>query len=88
MMTIILFAMVICLFVLICVLLYWVYYYKSKLYAQNDMFLYYKNKISMIEYQYRNFKEGKNPYTVLRDLGEIIQSYYIRPNTKNGDNNG
>ena len=28
MMTIILFAMVICLFVLICVLLYWVYYYK------------------------------------------------------------
>ena len=42
----------------------------------------------MIEYQYRNYKEGKNPYAVLRDLGEIIQSYYIRPDTKNGDNNG
>ena len=33
-----------------------------------------KNKISMIEYFHRDFKEGKNPYTVLRDIKSILDS--------------
>ena len=40
MITIVLFAISICLFIIICVLLYWMMYYKSELYAQKDMFLY------------------------------------------------
>lgn len=74
--TIILFAISICLFIIICVLLYWMTYYKSELYAQRDLFLYYKNKMSMVEYQFRNYREGKNPFTVLRDIGDIVQDYY------------
>ena len=30
------------------------------------------NKLSMVEYHYRNYKEGKNPFTVLRDVGEVL----------------
>lgn len=30
------------------------------------------NQVSMIEYHFREYKEGKNPFTVLRDIGEII----------------
>lgn len=36
--------------------------------------LYASNKFSMLEYQYRKFKEGTNAFTVLRDMGEIIYS--------------
>ena len=32
------------------------------------------NQMLMVEYQYRNFKEGVNAFTVLRDIGEILQS--------------
>lgn len=87
MVTIILLAISICLFVIICVLLYWMNYYKSEFYSQQDMFLYYKNKMSMVEYQFRNYKEGKNPFTVLRSIGDIVQDYYLKLGANNkGDN--
>lgn len=85
MITIILFAISICLFIIICVLLYWMLYYKSELYAQKDMFLYYKNKMSMVEYQFRNYREGKNPFTVLRGIGDIVQDYYLKLGANEGD---
>lgn len=83
--TIILFAISICLFIIVCVLLYWMTYYKSELYAQRDMSLYYKNKMSMVEYQFRNYREGKNPFTVLRDIGDIVQDYYQKLGANKGD---
>lgn len=83
--TIILFAISICLFIIVCVLLYWMTHYKSELYAQRDMFLYYKNKMSMVEYQFRNYREGKNPFTVLRDIGDIVQDYYQKLGANKGD---
>ena len=49
---------------------------KNQLYEQNDMYLYYKNKISMIEYQYRNYKEGMNAFTVLRNMASILKDFY------------
>lgn len=73
----ILVSIIICLFILICVLLYWVEFYRNQFYAQNDMFLYYKNKVSMLEYHFRNFKEGRNPYSVLRDMGHVLQDYCL-----------
>ena len=51
-------------------------YYKNELEAEKDMFLYTKNKISMIEYHYRNFKEGQNAYTTLRRISDTLQDYY------------
>lgn len=44
--------------------------------ADKDMFLYYKNKISMIEYHYRNFKEGQNAFTVLRRISDTLKDFY------------
>ena len=77
---------VICLLTIILVVILQKYlYYKNELYAQNDMFTYYKNKVSMIEYHYRNYREGKNPYTVLRDIGAIIQDYYLKLGANKGD---
>lgn len=49
---------------------------RNKLYEQNDMYLYYKNKLSMIEYQYRNYKEGMNAFTVLRNISKILNDFY------------
>lgn len=77
---------VICLLAIILVVILQKYlYYKNELYAQNDMFTYYKNKVSMIEYHYRNYREGKNPYTVLRNIGDIIQDYYLKLGANKGD---
>lgn len=77
---------VICLLTIILVVILQKYlYYKNELYAQNDMFTYYKNKVSMIEYHYRNYREGKNPYTVLRNIGDIIQDYYLKLGANKGD---
>lgn len=44
--------------------------------AEKDLFLYNKNKISMIEYHYREFKEGQNPYTVLRKMSNTLKDFY------------
>ena len=43
------------------------------------------NQISMIEYQYRNFKEGVNAFTVLRDIGEILQSNNLEVKNQDGE---
>lgn len=48
----------------------------KKLYNQlidkNKEFTQVKNKLSMIEYYHRNYKEGKNPFTVLRDISNTL----------------
>lgn len=46
--------------------------------------LYSKSQFSMIESHYRAFKEGRNPYTVLRDIGEIIYAGFL-PERVNSD---
>ena len=67
---------VIMLIVLCAVLFIKISIYKNKLYAQNDMFLYYKNKLSMVEYHYRNFREGQNPYTTFRHISDVLKDFY------------
>lgn len=48
----------------------------KKLYKQlidkNKEFTHAKNRLSMIEYYHRNYKEGKNPFTVLRDISNTL----------------
>lgn len=48
----------------------------KKLYNQlidkNKEFTHVKNRLSMIEYYHRNYKEGKNPFTVLRDISNTL----------------
>lgn len=39
-------------------------------------YLHYKNKLSMVEYEFRKYKEGCNAFTVLRNISNIIQDYY------------
>lgn len=48
---------------------------RNKFYEESSLFQYNKNKISMIEYQYRNFKEGTNPYTVFRKISDILKDF-------------
>lgn len=48
---------------------------RNKLYEENSLFQYNKSKISMIEYQYRNFREGENPYTVMRKISDILKDF-------------
>ena len=43
------------------------------------------NQVSMIEYYYRNFKEGTNAFTVLRDIGEVIQNTSLEVESQNGE---
>lgn len=47
--------------------------YKKDIYELTDMNTYYRNKLSMIECQYRKYSEGENAFTVLRKLGNLIQ---------------
>lgn len=47
--------------------------YEQDLYDTNDLNTFYSGKLSMIEYHYRKYKEGENPFVVLRKLGDIIQ---------------
>lgn len=34
-----------------------------------------RGKISMIEYYHRNYREGKNPYTMMRKIADVLQGY-------------
>jgi len=46
---------------------------RNELEEANDRALYAENKLSMIEYKLRNQQElNTNPYTVLRDIRNII----------------
>lgn len=79
----------ICIFILIIILLVIVkkyLYYKSKYKIEKKMNLYYKNKLSMLEYHFRNYREGKNPYTILRNIGDILQDYYLKLGSNKGSN--
>ena len=29
----------------------------------------------MIEYYHRNYREGKNPYTMMRKIADVLQGY-------------
>lgn len=70
------------LFIIIILIVLCVYFYikmlsyKKQLEEDTDLFTYNKNKISMIEYQYRNFKEGQNAFTTLRKMSDILKDYY------------
>lgn len=63
---------IICLIILNIVLLYKYNKLQSTYYMEKGDYLHKSNQISMIEYHYRNFKEGKNPYTVFRNIGDIL----------------
>ena len=65
-------VVVVILLVVVGYLVWKIRFYKSLQYEHDDMFLYYRNKLSMVEYYYRNYKEGENPYTVLRKLGDLL----------------
>ena len=45
---------------------------QGKYYIAKKSCLHTSNLFSMIEYHYKRFKEGINPYTVLRDIGDVI----------------
>lgn len=47
--------------------------YKQAMYDLTDMNTYYRNKLSMIEYQFRKYSEGENAFLVLREIGNLIQ---------------
>ena len=34
-----------------------------------------RGKISMIEYYHRNYREGENPYTMMRKIADVLQGY-------------
>ena len=38
----------------------------------NKEYIHVKARLSMMEYYYRNYKEGMNPFTVLRDIGNTL----------------
>lgn len=63
---------VICLIILNIVLLYKYIELQSMYYMERSEYLHKSNQLSMVEYHYRNFREGKNPYTVFRDIGDIL----------------
>lgn len=44
----------------------------NKYIEDSKLFTSTSGKLSMIEYYYRNFKEGVNPYTILRDIHNVL----------------
>lgn len=50
---------------------------KKKLIDTKCDYLHYKNKLSMVEYEYRKYKEGCNGFTVLRNISNIIKDFYL-----------
>lgn len=70
-------VVIVILLVVVGYLVWKIRFYKSLQYEHDDMFLYYRNKLSMVEYYYRNYKEGENPYTVLRKLGDLLYDTII-----------
>lgn len=41
-----------------------------------------RGKLSMIEYYHRNYREGKNPFTMLRKMADVLQGYEDYENRK------
>ena len=48
---------------------------KHKIYKINKELESLRGKISMIEYYHRNYMEGKNPYTMMRKIADVLQGY-------------
>lgn len=70
-------SIIIAILVIACLVLTYKYVkLKQYLYDEQDMFLYNRNKISMIEYTYRKFKEGQNAFTTLRQMSDILKDIY------------
>lgn len=70
--------LVILIIILIILLIMCYYKYRdvcNKLNETKDMEQYYRNKLSMIEYHYRNYKEGDNIFTVMRRISDILQNF-------------
>lgn len=44
----------------------------DKLIQKNKEYTIVKTKLSMIEYHHRNYKEGMNPFTVLRNISNTL----------------
>jgi len=71
---------VICLLTIICILQFIILYttrshyikLKNDFESVNASKYKYKNIYSMVEYYIRNYKEGKNPFTVLRDITDLV----------------
>lgn len=65
-------------FILMALVIFFVYKYiniRNEFYEENSLFQYNKAKISMIEYQYRKYREGENPYTVMRHISDILKDF-------------
>lgn len=66
-----------CLLCLIVACVILIYKYKKlldKYHTHKRDYLRRSNQMIMLEYHYRRFKEGVNAFTVLRDMGEVLQS--------------
>jgi len=44
----------------------------EQLISKNKEFTHVKNRLCMIEHHHRNYKEGMNPFTVLRDISNTL----------------
>lgn len=66
-------SLIILLFLILYILTKIKYIKLDKAYIKdNKEFIQAKSKLSMVEYHYRNYKEGKNPFTVLRDISVTL----------------
>lgn len=68
---------IVVLLVIIGVLIRKIQFYKKIKYGNDDLALYYRNKLCMVEYYFREYKEGENPYSVLRKLGDLLYDTVI-----------
>lgn len=71
-----LYFLIMCIIILIVVIIILYTKYKkcyNKLIEKNKKYILIKNKYDMVEYYYRNFKEGGNPYTTLRNISNLLK---------------
>lgn len=47
--------------------------YRGQVYQHNYESTLNNNRMSMIEYTYRKYKEGQNPFTTLREISNILK---------------
>ena len=75
----IIFGIILLILLLVLLILCYIKYRGIKsLYEQDKQdWLYTRSQFSMIESHFRAYKEGKNPFTVLRDIGETIYAGFL-----------
>lgn len=74
------YILIACILVIILFILYLCTRFKNKdlqqkIYKINKEAESLRGKISMIEYYHRNYREGKNPYTMMRKIADVLQGY-------------